>query len=96
MLLEPTSVVLNSLPGMVEMLYVAAPAGDCVGLGRYTTVPAFGLLLLLLVMNCCCWPNDWRRLAMPDLRSWKRIRNCCEIGEIFIRVWYLNATPEIT
>lgn len=55
MLFEPTSVVLNSLPGMVEMLYVAAPAGDWVGLGRYTTVPAFGLLLLLLpLINCCC------------------------------------------
>ena len=32
-LFDPTSVVLNSFP-----------AGDCVGDGRYTIVPAFGLM----------------------------------------------------
>lgn len=42
-LLEPTSVVLNSLPAAPTT--VAAAAGDCVGLGRKTTVPALGLLL---------------------------------------------------
>lgn len=42
MLFEPTNVVLNSLPVAPT---VAAAAGDCVGLGRNTTVPAFGLLL---------------------------------------------------
>lgn len=64
--------VLNSFPGMVVMLKVAVPAGDCVGLGRYTTVPAFGLLLLSCWGCCCCgcacWLKDCRRLLIP-LRS---------------------------
>lgn len=49
MLLEPTSVVLNSLPVVVTFgvtpIIVVAAAGDCEGLGWNTTVPAFGLPL---------------------------------------------------
>lgn len=45
MLFEPTNVVLNSLPAAPPTTTVAAAAGDCVGLGRKTTVPALGLLL---------------------------------------------------
>lgn len=44
MLLDPTSVVLNSWPAEALETIVAAAAGDCAGLGWNTTVPAFGLL----------------------------------------------------
>lgn len=44
-LLEPTNVVLNSFPTWPIMVAPPAVAGDWVGLGLYTIVPAFGLLL---------------------------------------------------
>lgn len=58
-LFDPTNVVLNSLP--VAPTTVAAAAGDCVGLGRNTTVPAFGLLLN--------WCTDVRLPGVAALRS---------------------------
>lgn len=56
MLFEPTNVVLNSLP------VAPTAAGDCVGLGRNTTVPAFGLLL--------SWCTDVRLPGVAALRSY--------------------------
>lgn len=55
-LLEPTSVVLNSFP------VPDAFAGDWVGDGRYTIVPALEPM----------WFKDSRRLGVPDFRSLKR------------------------
>jgi len=77
MLLEPTRVVLNSLPVAVipipaaavkPMIFVVAAAGDCDGLGWKSTVPAFGLLL-------ANWWIDWRLPGVAALRSYDYITN---------------------
>lgn len=61
-LLEPTNVVLNSFPTWPMIVAPPADAGDCVGLGRYTIDPAFGLLLN--------WCNEVRRCGVTALRSY--------------------------
>lgn len=58
-LLEPTNVVLNSLP--TTPTTVEAAAGDCVGLGRKTTVLVFGLPI---------WLKDWRLIGVDTFRSY--------------------------
>lgn len=58
-LLDPTRVVLSSVP--VLAMNVLAPAGDCVGLGLKSTVPAFGLF--------ATWWKDGRRLGIVVLWS---------------------------
>jgi hypothetical protein len=65
-LFDPTNVVLNSLPTLIE--FDAMLAGDCVGDGRYTIVPADTLGLI--------WFMDRRRFGVfPDFRSCKKWRS---------------------
>lgn len=65
-LLDPTSVVLNSFPTFDDAML----AGDWVGEGRYTIVPALGLM----------WLRDSLRFGVPDFRSWrtKRLKKISE------------------
>lgn len=79
-LLEPTSVVLNSFPA--DPTCVAAAAGDCVGLGRYTTVPAFGLLFI--------WWIDGLRLGVVDFRSLNKNKQKKKLINFSFKFWELK------